>query len=579
MIDPDSRRNLSIISKPPRSGALSRGGRWTLCLLALALGAAGLAGCRGGAPEEKGGDTGGKSSGTAANATETTVEVTPAATRAVSAGTSITGALTAEKDVIVGTKSAGKVAEVRMREGDRVSLNQIVAVMDTADLKIQLRQQESNLASAVSRLDQAVATLRSAKQNQTLSAALDTFAVTQAKAGLDSAQAARQAVDTGARPEERVQARKSLEAAQRDQDSADQDLKSAQLDLQWAQDEFQRNTTLHKQGAISDQQYLQKEIAEKSAANRVQAAETRLNATKARAEVTAQALRLIENGSRQEDRDKAEAAVRQARATYDSALSTKQVQTTLRQNDIDNAVAGKVGAEEGIKLAQAQIDQTKQALDDSIIRSPINGYVAERKVEPGMQLASAKDIMRIVDTDSVYFDGQLSESQFVQVKPGQSVDVTVDALPGRTLKGRVARIYPVASSTARSFTAHIKLLNPGDSVRPQMFGRGLVTLDTHPNAIVVPKDALKNTVADVGGKTTANVYVVDPRPGSGGKEGGVVSEHQVQVETNYKTETEIEIVGDVKAGQIVVRDAAKYALKTGDTVAFTREKTQTASTQ
>src|SRR5438105_3486727 len=133
-------------TRPPM---FSRRDRWALCLLALALGSLGQAGCRGGSSEEKGKEGDSKAGGTPAGVTETAVVVTPAALRSMSASISITGALTAEKDVVVGTKNPGKVVDVRLREGDRVSVNQIVAVMDTSDLNIQMRQQQSNLASAV----------------------------------------------------------------------------------------------------------------------------------------------------------------------------------------------------------------------------------------------------------------------------------------------------------------------------------------------------------------------------------------------------------------------------------------------
>ena len=547
----------------------------SLLLLSLALGLVGVSGCRGGGGEAKEGDA--KSAAPAA-AVETSVTVAPAAQRALSASISITGALTAEKDVVVGAKNPGKVLEVRVREGDHVRTGDVVAVLDPTDLRIQLRQQEANLASALTRQTQADSALKSARENQGLALSVNTSSVTQAKSGLESAEAALRAVVNGARPEEREQARKSLEAAQRDQDGAERDLRSAQLDLQRAQDDLRRSTQLHGQGAISDQQFVQVQIASQSAENRVSASETRLNAIKARTEVTAQSLQLIEKGARQEDRDRAEASVRQAKAAYEAAVSTKQVQTTLRQNDVDNAVAGRAGAVEGVKLAKAQIDQTQQALSDTSVRSPIDGYVAERKVEPGMQLSNQKsDVMRIVDTHSIYFDGQLSETQFSSVRPNQSVDIQVDALPGKALKGRVAKIYPVASSAARSFTAHILLLNAGEGVRPQMFGRGVIVLDTHANATVVARDAIKNSVAGVNGTTTGTVYVVNPKTVSGAKESGTVSEHQVQVETGYKTETEVEIVGDVKAGDLVVREASRYTLKSQDTVSFTREKPQTAS--
>src|SRR5262245_17919709 len=100
-----------------RSRIFSLRSRWIRCLLALAVGSRGLAGCRAGSGADKGADANGKAGGaTPASTTETTVAVSPVVLRAMTASISITGALTAEKDVIVGAKNAGKVADVYVRE-------------------------------------------------------------------------------------------------------------------------------------------------------------------------------------------------------------------------------------------------------------------------------------------------------------------------------------------------------------------------------------------------------------------------------------------------------------------------------
>ena len=68
-------------------------------------------------------------------------------------------------------------------------------------------------------------------------------------------------------------------------------------------------------------------------------------------------------------------------------------------------------AQAGVVQVQAAVRLAKQALNDSVIRSPIDGVVAERKVEPGMQLIAGKDVMRLVSLTQVFFDAQLPEAQ------------------------------------------------------------------------------------------------------------------------------------------------------------------------
>ena len=234
----------------------------------------------------------------------------------------------------------------------------------------------------------------------------------------------------------------------------------------------------------------------------VEAAKSRVTAADSKVKSAQQSLSLIQEGSRTEDVRRAEATAEQARQGYLTSQSNL-AQVNLRRADVDTAQAGIINAQAGVQQAQAAVRLAEQGLSDAAIRSPITGVVAERKIEPGAQIGAGKDVMRIVALDSIYFDAQLPEALYTKVNIGQTVSLNISAFPNRPFKGIVNKIFPVASSTARNFTVRISLLNEGNLLRPQMFARGEIVLNTHPRAVLVPRDA----VLDNSG-TTGRVFLV-----------------------------------------------------------------------
>ena len=187
--------------------------------LALAAAIIGLAGCRGG------GGGGQKVTPVKATApTATQVSVTPARIGSISQTQPITGALSAENDVTVGAKLAGKVVAVYYREGVAVKAGQIVVQQDQADLQAQLDQQRANLASAQTRLSQARVTLQNAQTTLKLTGEQTSSAVAEAKAALDASRQQLAVVKNGARTQERQQAVQAVSQAQADRENSRADL-------------------------------------------------------------------------------------------------------------------------------------------------------------------------------------------------------------------------------------------------------------------------------------------------------------------------------------------------------------------
>ncbi len=388
----------------------------------------------------------------------------------------LTGALGALNDITVGVKNPGKLVGVYAREGDHVTAGEVVAQQDMTDLQSQIAQARANLRSSMTRLDQANVAYSSAVATLKITDETTGSAVDQASAALKSAQDSLILIQRGARKQELQQAARTVDAAQAD-------LESAKADAAQAANDLKRYEALYNQRAISAQQLDQARTVKTSADARVRSSAAHLDSAK-------QANSLLKEGAQAEDIHRSRTMVDQAEQALKTATSNRAL-VQVRKDDVESAKSAIDTAKAGVDVSKAQLAIAEQALRDSAIRSPIDGVVAERKAEPGAQLAVTRpDIMRIVSLNSLYFDGQLPQNLAGDVKVGMPVTVSVDSQPGKEQLAKITRIFPVASATARSFTVRVSLTNATGALRPQMFARGKLTLGTHPHAVVVPRDGV-----------------------------------------------------------------------------------------
>ena len=107
-----------------------------------------------------------------------------------------------------------------------------------------------------------------------------------------------------------------------------------------------------------------------------------------------------------------------------------------------------------------------------------------RYVEPGDELVALERI------DPLYLDFRLSERWLTKLAPGDTVAVTVDALPGRSFAGTIAALDPKVDVNGRAVQLRATVPNPDRSLRPGLFARIQVELDERPDAVLVPEAAV-----------------------------------------------------------------------------------------
>jgi RND family efflux transporter MFP subunit len=136
-----------------------------------------------------------------------------------------------------------------------------------------------------------------------------------------------------------------------------------------------------------------------------------------------------------------------------------------------------------------QLEHTRQPQREITYYSPTSGYVIERRAFPSQYVTPDTELYKLADLSTVWVQADFYEFEGPQVAVGQEALVTAESLPGQTLRGRVAYIYPDVKPDTRTLTARLEFPNPELRLKPGMF----VNVELHRSlgrALVVPVDAV-----------------------------------------------------------------------------------------
>jgi len=286
----------------------------------------------------------------------------------------------------------GYVLEVPLIEGQLVHAGDVLVTIDPTDYKIAVEQAQAMFADA-----QASAT--SSRFNVPI-----TSVTTQSN--LDSA-------DTAV-----VNAEAGFQAAQQNFESAKALLEQAEANAAKSDADLVRYEQLVAKEDISHQQYDQAVAAAKA---------NRSGVVSARASVLA-----AEQAVRQ-----AKGKLLQAKADFRSAQTApQQVSMTRAKADAADALA---------RERKAELDQAQLNLSYTVVRSPVTGIVGKRTVEVGQNVSIGQELVEVVPLDDVWVTADFKETQLAHMRPGQPVEIKVDAY-GRTWKAHVTNLGAGAGS-------------------------------------------------------------------------------------------------------------------------------------
>ncbi len=174
-----------------------------------------------------------------------------------------------------------------------------------------------------------------------------------------------------------------------------------------------------------------------------------------------------------------------AKAEHESALAGR-AKVEARRREMEAQASAVKETEEALKLAKLEYDY-------SFLRSPINGVVTSVPVKLGETVSKGSLVAELIETESLYVEAFIDEADVGKVKLGQEAYVTMDAYPGRELKGRVYMISPVVlgeRQETRTFEARTRVLDEHVKLKPGMSADIEIIVGRVENTLSVPSQAV-----------------------------------------------------------------------------------------
>jgi HlyD family secretion protein len=309
-------------------------------------------------------------------------------------------------EVNIAFKTAGRLIERTVDEGDTVKKGQVIARLDRDQLMAQRDREVAGLQSAESQMSQAQTSLQWEKD--TLAADIE-----QRTADVASNEARLAELKNGARPQEKLDAQAAVD--------------SAQSEVERSKKDWDRAQVLHRDDDISTAQFDQYR-------NHWETATAALDSAKER-----QALVLA--GPRAEVINAQVAQVERVRGALKMAQANS-LEMKRREQELTTR-----GAE--ISRSHASIALIDAQLADTIAVSPVDGVVLVKSADPGEILSAGTTIVTIGDIEHPWLRGYVDETDLGKVKLGSKVKVTTDSYKGKVYDGRVSFISSEAEFTPK----------------------------------------------------------------------------------------------------------------------------------
>jgi membrane fusion protein (multidrug efflux system) len=184
-----------------------------------------------------------------------------------------------------------------------------------------------------------------------------------------------------------------------------------------------------------------------------------------------------------------QALVNQARAERDlAAAKLKRTEELFQKKFLSAAALDDAKATEEIAAAKLALAQAN--LDKMTIRAPFAGQIGIRQVSVGDYLKEGVELVNLEDLSSLNADFRVPEQISGRLAVGQTVQLQSDAFPGANFPAKVMAIDPAVDASGRSLLLRAELRDVSRRLKPGMFVRVRLVLESRPNAIVIPEEAL-----------------------------------------------------------------------------------------
>ena len=142
------------------------------------------------------------------------------------------------------------------------------------------------------------------------------------------------------------------------------------------------------------------------------------------------------------------------------------------------------------QVAQANVELAEARLQKTTLRAPLAGIVGLRAVSSGAYVAPGQRIVDLTSIHPLKLDFRVPELSLADVRRGQALRITLDALAGRVFEGEIYAIDPVVDVAGRAIRIRARVPNPKGELSPGLFARVLVVVGKRENALLVPESAI-----------------------------------------------------------------------------------------
>lgn len=198
------------------------------------------------------------------------------------------------------------------------------------------------------------------------------------------------------------------------------------------------------------------------------------------------------------------------KANYDAAkaqldMTTAKVEAARSQVRMIEAKADSAKSQIDVieaksRGAQAVVQETTIPLDDTALRTPLNGVVLKKSVERGTLVSPGTTGFIVADTSSVKAVFGVADVAVPEMKLGRTLDVETESMPGQEFRGQITSVFPAADPKSRVFNVEVTIPNPSFLLRPNM----IVSLSVGARQAVsaqpvVPLNAVMKAKSSTGG--------------------------------------------------------------------------------
>jgi len=224
-----------------------------------------------------------------------------------------------------------------------------------------------------------------------------------------------------------------------------------------------------------------------------------------------------------------------------------------------------------LDTARAGIARAEAMIAEKLVRAPFSGQLGVRQIEVGQYLSAGTAVVTLTDLDQLYVNFTVPEQARTSLLVGQSVELRVDAVPGRSFPATVTVIEPQVDAGTRSIKVQATVANPDHLALPGMFAAARVVLPPQSDVVTVPETAVDYSAYG------ESIYVV--REGAAGVDGKpALKAVQTFVKTGARHDGKVAVLEGVASGDRVVT-AGQIKLHNGAAVILSSDTALTKPAQ